>query len=426
MIVPLVLTFAGLLVVGAPMAVAMALSATVAFLIQGSTSLKLVVQTIYAGMDSFLFLAVPLFILAGNLMEIGGITRRLVALAHALVGHFWGGLGMVTVVGEILFSEISGSTTADVSAIGSIMTPALTHSGYAPGRAVAIVSASAGMGILVPPCITMLVLASIANLSVAALFMAGFLPAFTMAALIMVLIGMQAKRENIPRQGRFSWKRLGATLLDALIALGMPVIIFGGILGGVFTATEAAAVAVVYGLLVGVFVYKEIQPRQLIRIFAHSAVLTATVGFLVGAAGIFAFILASEKIPQAVAQAILSVSRNPTFFMVVSLIVFLSIGLILEGLPAVIVLFPIMQPVSRQVGIDPLHYAIVATAAIGVGIFIPPLGVGYLIACGIGRVRASDAIRPMLPYVVVLILGLLIVALVPGIALVLPRFLGLY
>ena len=258
MIAALALTFAGLLLVGAPMAVAMALSSTIAFLVQGSTPLKLVVQTIYAGMDSFLFLAVPLFILAGNLMEFGGITRRLVALAHALVGHFWGGLGMVTVVGEILFSEISGSTTADVSAIGSIMTPALLQSGYGPGRAVAIVSASAGMGILVPPCITMLVLASIANLSVAALLMAGFLPAFTMATLIMVLIAVQAKRENIPRQGRFSWKRLGATLLDALIALGMPAIIFGGILGGVFTATEAAAVAVFYGLLVGMFVYKEI------------------------------------------------------------------------------------------------------------------------------------------------------------------------
>jgi len=426
MILPLLLSFALLLVVGAPMAAAMALSATVAFLLQGSTPLMLVVQTIYAGMDSFLFLAVPLFILAGNLMETGGITRRLVALAHALVGHFWGGLGMVTVVGEILFSEISGSTTADVSAIGSVMTPALLQSGYAPGRAVAIVSAAAGMGILVPPCITMLVLASIANLSVAALFMAGFLPAFVMAALIMVLIWMQAKRENIPRQGRFAWRRLGATLLDALIALGMPVIIFGGILGGVFTATEAAAVAVLYGLVVGVFVYKEIQPRQLIPILAHSAVLTAAVGFLVGAAGIFAFILASEKVPQAVAQGILSISKDPTFFMVVSLFVFLSIGLILEGLPAVIVLFPIMQPVARQVGIDPLHYAIMATAAIGVGIFIPPLGVGYLIACGIGRIRASDAIRPMLPYVAVLVLGLMIIALVPGITLVLPRLLRLY
>lgn len=426
MILPLVVTFVGLLLVGTPMAVAMALSATVAFLVQGSTPLMLVVQTIYAGMDSFLFLAVPLFILAGNLMETGGITRRLVSLAHALVGHFWGGLGMVTVVGEILFSEISGSTTADVSAIGSIMTPALLQSGYAPGRAVSIVSAAAGMGILVPPCITMLVLASIANLSVAALFMAGFLPAFTMAAFLMVLIWMQAKREQIPRQGRFTWTRLGATLLDALIALGMPAIIFGGILGGVFTATEAAAVAVLYGLVVGVFVYQEIRPRQLVGILAQSALLTAAVGFLVGAAGIFAFILSSEKVPQAVAQGILSISKDPTFFLLVSLIVFLAIGLILEGLPAVIVLFPIMQPVARQLGIDPLHYAIIATAAIGIGIFIPPLGVGYLIACGIGRVRASDAIRPMLPYVAVLVMGLLIIALVPGITLVLPRLLGLY
>jgi C4-dicarboxylate transporter, DctM subunit len=240
------------------------------------------------------------------------------------------------------------------------------------------------------------------------------------------LIWLQAKREGIPREGQFSWKRLGAAFMDALIALGMPAIIFGGILGGVFTATEAAAVAVLYGLVVGLFVYKEIKPRQLIGILAHSALLTAAVGFLVGAAGIFAFILASERVPHAVAQGILAISRDPTFFMLVSLVVFLSVGLILEGLPAVIVLFPILQPVARQVGIDPLHYAIVATAAIGIGIFIPPLGVGYLIACGIGRVRASDAIRPMLPYVAVLVLGLLLVALVPSITLIVPRLLGLY
>jgi len=359
-------------------------------------------------------------------MEVGGITRRIVAFANALVGHLRGGIGQVTVIAEILFSEISGSTTADVTALGSVMTPALVRAKYGRGRAVAIVCASAAMGILVPPSIAMLVLASISNLSVAALFMAGFLPAFTMALLIMILIYFQAKRENIPIQGNFSGAELWRSFVDALIALGMPVIIFGGILGGIFTATESAAVAVFYGLIVGVFIYREIKPRDLFGIFVNSALLTATVGFIVGAASIFAFALASEQAPRVLSDAILTLSKNPAFFMAMSIALFLLIGIILEGLPAVIVLYPILQPIAAKLGIDPLHYAVVATATIGMGIFVPPLGIGFLIACGIGKISPSQAVRPLIPYLIVLGIGILVIAFVPWITLSVPRAMGLY
>ena len=426
MITILLVSFAGLLLIGVPIAAAMALSSALAFLVNGTVPLLVVVQSIYSGMDSSLLLAVPLFILAGSLMEVGGITRRIVGFANALVGHLRGGIGQATVIAEIFFSEISGSTTADVSALGAVMTPALVRAKYGRGRAVAIVCASAAMGILVPPSIAMLVLASISNLSVAALFMAGFLPAFTMALLIMILIYFQAKRDDIPVQGNFSSVKLGRAFLDALIALGMPAIIFGGILGGIFTATEAAAVAVFYGLVVGVFIYREIKPRDLFGIFVNSAVLTATVGFIVGAASIFAFALASEQAPRMIGDSILALSRNPAFFMAMSIALFLLIGIILEGLPAVIVLYPILQPIAAKLGIDPLHYAVVATATIGMGIFVPPLGIGFLIACGIGKISPSQAVRPLIPYLIVLGVGILVIAFVPWITLSVPRAMGLY
>jgi C4-dicarboxylate transporter DctM subunit len=426
MITTLLVSFGVLLLIGVPIAAAMALSSALAFLVNGSVPLLVVVQSIYSGMDSSLLLAVPLFILAGSLMEVGGITRRIVAFANALVGHLRGGIGQVTVIAEILFSEISGSTTADVTALGSVMTPALVRAKYGRGRAVAIVCASASMGILVPPSIAMLVLASISNLSVAALFMAGFLPAFTMALLIMILIYFQAKRENIPIQGNFSGTELWRSFVDALIALGMPAIIFGGILGGIFTATEAASVAVFYGLIVGVFIYREIKPRDLFGIFVNSALLTATVGFIVGAASIFAFVLASEQAPRVLGDAILTLSQNPAFFMAMSIALFLLIGIILEGLPAVIVLYPILQPIAAKLGIDPLHYAVVATATIGMGIFVPPLGIGFLIACGIGKISPSQAVRPLIPYLIVLGIGILVIAFVPWITLSVPRAMGLY
>ena len=391
MITTLLVSFAVLLLIGVPIAAAMALSSALAFLVNGSVPLLVVVQSIYSGMDSSLLLAVPLFILAGSLMEVGGITKRIVAFANALVGHLRGGIGQVTVIAEILFSEISGSTTADVTALGSVMTPALVRAKYGRGRAVAIVCASASMGILVPPSIAMLVLASISNLSVAALFMAGFLPAFTMALLIMILIYFQAKRENIPIQGNFSGTELWRSFVDALIALGMPVIIFGGILGGIFTATEAASVAVFYGLIVGVFIYREIK-----------------------------------QAPRVLGDAILTLSKNPAFFMAMSIVLFLSIGIILEGLPAVIVLYPILQPIAAKLGIDPLHYAVVATATIGMGIFVPPLGIGFLIACGIGKISPPQAVKPLIPYLVVLGIGILIIAFVPWITLSVPRAMGLY
>jgi C4-dicarboxylate transporter DctM subunit len=366
-------------------------------------------------------LAIPLFILAGALMETGGISARLVHLAKVLIGHVRGGLGMVVVVSEMLFSGISGSTIADVSAIGALMVPALVRAGFKPDRAVAIVSAASAMGILVPPCLLMVIIAQIAGLSVGALFLAGFIPAAVLAAAIMLLIYVQARREGIAGEPRATLRELGRALRGALVPLMMPVIIFGAILGGIADPTEAAVLAVIYAFIVGVFVYKEISWRALPKILVDSAVTSGVVIFMVGAASSFSWLLAVEQVPTHLASGMLAVSHEPWFFFVVSIVIFVVLGAILEGLPAVIICLPIFLPIVAKLGIDPLHYSVMVVAAIGLGLFLPPIGVGLYIAASFANLRVDQTIRAMTPYVLVLSFGILILIAIPWLTLVVPQ-----
>jgi len=263
MLIVLGLTFLALLVLGSPIAFSMGIASVAALAIDGNVPLVIVAQRIATGSQNFAWLAIPLFILAGSLMDTGGITIRLVRLSQALVGWVRGGLGMVVVVGEIFFSGISGSSIADVSAIGAILIPPMVKAGYKRPYAVALVSAATAMGMLIPPCLLMVVLGVMTNLSIGALFMAGFIPGFVMALGLLGLIAVQARRGGISDTVQMTWRERGAAVLDSLLALMMPVIIFGGILGGVVTATEAAVLAVAYGFVIGVFVYREIKLHHL-------------------------------------------------------------------------------------------------------------------------------------------------------------------
>jgi C4-dicarboxylate transporter DctM subunit len=384
-----------------------------------------VLKQTFEGVDSFVLLAIPLFILAGALMETGGIAVRLVRLAQALIGWIRGGLSMAVVVAEYIFSGISGSTIADVSAIGSTMIPPMLRAGYRPDQAVAVVSAASAMGILVPPCILMIVIGSVANVSVAALFAAGFLPAVVLAVAIMVWIYYDAKRSGIDATARMTVAQLWRVFLDAIIPLGLPVIIFGGILGGVVTPTEAAVIAVLYAFVVGVFVYREIPWRDLPGLFVSSAVITASVCFLLGTAGVVAWILVVERVPQLLLGAMLAVPGGATIFLVLTAVLFIALGAVLEGLPAVVILLPTFLPVVKRLGIDVVHYSTVVVAATGIGLFLPPIGVGFFIACGIARVSVDRATGAMMPYVVMMCLGLLVVILVPWVTLVIPALLKL-
>jgi tripartite ATP-independent transporter DctM subunit len=416
-----VLVFLALLVLGVPVAFAIGAAGLAGLLWSGDFPLIIIMQQVHQSVDSFVLLAIPLFVFAGMLMETGGIAVRLVRLAQALVGWIRGGLAMAVVIAEYIFSGVSGSTIADVSAIGATVIPPMTRAGYRPGQAVSIVAAASAMGILVPPCILMIVLGSIANVSVAALFIAGFIPAVVLGAAIMAYIYWEARRAGIAPPQPQSGREIGRALKDAVIPLGLPAIIFGGILGGVVTPTEAAALAVLYAFVVGVFVYREIKWRDLPGIMTRSAVVTGTVCFLLAVAAVIAWMLAVAQVPAAILAGMQAISAGPITFLILNAILFILLGAVLEGLPAVVILVPAFLPVVKTMGIDLIHYSIVVTAATGIGLFLPPIGVGLFISCGIAGITIDKVTREMMPYVTMLSIGLLLVIAFPWLTLVLPR-----
>lgn len=416
-------SFTVLLVLNMPIAFCFGVVAVVYLWFVGTGSLTIVTQRLVAGPMSFVLIAVPLFILAGALMEAGGISRRLVGVASAMVGHIRGGLAMVVVLSEILFSGISGSSTADVSAVGSLLIPAMKRAGYESEESVAIVAAASAMGILVPPCILMVVLAAVANISVIALFVGGFIPAFVLATGLFALIWYKARREGWPSEPKIPWRGRLRAARDAIIPLMSPVIIFGGILVGAVTVTEAAVLAVVYALLVGVFVYREVTLAECYRIFVASASATSMAFWLIGMASVFSWILAVQQAPDQLGRLVTAAPGGTLTFHLLSILIFVVLGGILDGMPALLILGPVFFPIATSLGIDLVHYGIVLIAAMGIGLFLPALGVGMFIAVGIGRVDMGPVAVRYLPYLVVLLAMLVVVAFVPWFTLLLPRLL---
>lgn len=422
----LIAGFALLLVLNASLAVALGFPALLYLMILGGPNLLMLPQRLIAGADNFVLLAIPLFILAGALMETGGISRRLVDLAMAIVGHLRGGLAHVTVVAEVLFSGISGSTTADVAAMGSLLIPPMEKAGYRREEAVSIVSAASAMGILVPPCLLMVILAAIADLSVTALFLAGFLPAAVLAGALMLLIYVKARRQDWPVAARASWRRLGSAALHAVLPLLLPILIFGSIFTGAATVTESAVLAVAYALILGVGVYRETPVRELPKLFLESAVLSSVGMWLIASASVFTWLLARDQVPQLVSGWLLAISSQQWFFLLASVVIFTFFAALLEGFPAVIILGPIFYPIAAQMGVSALHFSIIIVACVGIGLFLPPVGVALFIACGIARSSMTRVMPTFWAYLAVLLAGLLIVAFVPWITLVLPAyFLGM-
>jgi tripartite ATP-independent transporter DctM subunit len=426
LVITLVCVVIILMAINTPISTAIGLACLVYLLARGNIQLLIIPIMIIGGMDSFVLLAVPLFILVGELMNTGGITTRLVTFARALVGHIRGSLGISTVLGEYIFSGISGASVADVSAMGSILIPAMKRGGYRPEQAVSIVASASAMGMLVPPCIPMVVLANLTNLSVAALFIAGFVPAACMALPLIGLIYIQAVRENIPRERQQSAREVLVAFRRAILPLITPVIILGGILGGIVTPTEAGMIGVVYALILGVFVYREIHLRDLMPILVNTASLTGMILLLVGTASLLSWIFAAESVPGLLANLIMKLSSSSAPFLLITIAVFVVFGAFLEGLPALIIFTPILFPImSHFADIVPLHYGIIMITALGIGLFLPPMGIGFLIACALGKVNVENATRAYAPYLLVLLIGALIVAFVPWFTLVLPRIMNL-
>jgi C4-dicarboxylate transporter DctM subunit len=417
----MILLFFALIFLGVPIVFSMAVASIFGLLVF-DVPLMMLIQKLHSGIDSFPYLAIPFFVFAGQLMESGGISQRMVNLAKALVGHIRGGLGMVVVLAEMLFSGISGSSVADASALGSVMIPAMKRSGYSTAHAVSIITAASGAGMLIPPCLVMIVIASISDQSVAALFFGGFLPGIFMCLCLMGLIYVQARQGVLPGgETRFESAFLWKSFVQSIIPLMMPVIIFGGILGGIATATEVAVLGVFYALIVSMAIYREIRLPQLPKVLVDTALLTGSVMILMGVSAVFTYILATQHVPTMVKNLMLSISDSPYVFIVISNIIFILSAALLDGLPALLIFFPILFPIAGQLGIHPLQYTLLAVAANGIGLILPPIGLLLIVVCGIAKAPLASVFRVMAPYVAILVVSFLIIMFIPWIILVVPR-----
>jgi len=425
MLFVLVAVFFILVLLGVPVAFSMGVAAVAGMMVDGSLPWNMVAHTTIYGTDSFVYLSIPLFILAGALMDRGGIAARLVRLAKVLTGGLRGGLAYSVVIFEMFFSGLSGSTVADVSAMTSTVVNPMKEVGYRKEHILSIIAGASAAGILIPPCNMMVILGALANTSVLALFVAGIVPAIILFLLIIGLLFWQAIARDLPRDKSSSLKEIWNAIRDALLAAGLPVVIFGGILAGIATITEVAAIAVVYAAIVGVVVYGEVKARELPKLIIDAAVATGMIMFILGLGSIFSFLLATQHVPQMFAQFIRSTHASAFVALFVMMIVYVVFGSILETVPALLIFTPIFLPVVRALHIDMLQFSMVVIAAIGLGMFLPPAGLGTLTLCAVGDIKMQALVKPLIPFLAILFVGLTILVAFPGISSFLPNYLGM-
>jgi tripartite ATP-independent transporter DctM subunit len=423
---PMLAAFVGCVIGGVPIGFALALSALIFIWLEGALPGMIFAQQMARGIDNFVLLAIPFFILVGYLMEANGMSVRLIALLERLVGRVRGGLNVVMVLSMVIFSGISGSKMADVAAVGSVLIPAARRARQNPGRAVALLAASAVMAETIPPCINLIILGFVANLSIGGLFMAGLLPAGLMALALIAVAILFGGDARFPASGSATKTPLAKLWGGAAVTLGLLVIIFGGFRSGIATATEISSFAALYALLVGGLAFRELGPRAAARSFVNAATRSGLVLFIVAAAQSLSFVLTLQQIPQGLAQAMIALSRlgGAWLFMPLSILILIVMGSVLEGAAALIIFAPLLVPVAADIGISGLHYGVVLVIAMGIGLFAPPLGLGLYGACLIGEVPIEVTIKPMLGYLGLLLACLLVIAFVPGLTMWLPRMLG--
>jgi len=406
-----------LTVINVPIGFALSITTIILLLWKGTAPLSIVPLNLFSGASSFPLLAIPLFILAGGLMETSGISLRLVNMANSLVGFIRGGLAMVTVVATMIQSEISGSSVADAAAIGKVVIPAMEKRGYPRALSAAIVSNAASAAILIPPSIPMIIYAWMAETSVAKLFFAGFLPGSLACAAMMGLSYYYARKLNLPVEQKFSLRQVGKTTLDAFWALFIPIVIWGGIFLGIATATEVAALAVLAAFVIGVLIYRELSGRETIRVLKDSSGQTAVVMLIVASSAVLGWYLTSEQIPQKFARMILETTSNKYLVLFFLNIFFFVAGMFLHSAAAIILIVPIVMPLIRQIGVDPIHFGIIVTINLGVGQQTPPVATVLFTTAAIARLPFWEVFKAGWPFTLVLALVTLLVTYVPWISL---------
>ncbi|MCF8019752.1 MAG: TRAP transporter large permease [Vallitaleaceae bacterium] len=420
MLLLLFLVFIVLVILNVPIAFAM-LIASIVSLLFGDMSLSMVTTRLFVQVDSFPLMAIPFFIFAGEIMNASGITKRVVDFAQSLVGHIKGGLAHVNILSSIFFAGISGSATADTSALGSMLIPIMRKDGYSAAFSVAVTAASSTIGPIIPPSIMMVMYAVIANESVAKLFLAGLIPGVLIGITQMVMAYRIALKEGYGSVGKFSFVNVFKTFKKSILAIIMPLIILGGILSGIFTATEAGVVACVYAMIIGLFVYKKIRFRDLPIAFLKSAKITAQALFIISSASMFSWILAWTGFPTKVRDVLLSISTNPAIVLALIIGFILLLGLFVEGTPVLIIFAPIFVPVMQALGVSLVLFGVLFVMAVLVGSITPPVGVLLYLGCGIAGIPVSEASKIIWPFVLTIVFVIIVCIIFPGIVTFIPN-----
>lgn len=415
------LSFLFFLFAGVPIAFVLGFSSLVYMLVNDNTLLLgSLAQRMVSSLQNYGLLAIPMFVLVGELMNAGGITTRLVHFAKVLLAHFRGGLAYVNVLANMFLASILGSANAQTAMMSKVMVPAMEKEGYRRDFSSALTVSSSLMGPIIPPSLMFIVYAVTAEVSVAKMFLGGILPGILLGLGFIVLIAILSIKHNFPKSARASLVEIGKSFITVAPALLIPAIILAGILSGVFTATESSAIAVFVAFLVGKFFYKELNLKELPNILKQTAINTAIVTFMIAMASIFSWVLTFEKAPQMIAQYIASISDNPFIFLLLTNILFLFIGMIIDAIPALIIMIPVLLPAALHFGIDPIHFGMIACINLTIGLVTPPVGTALFIASAVGQVKIETLTRALIPFLIIAIVVLMIITYVPPITLWIP------
>jgi C4-dicarboxylate transporter DctM subunit len=422
----MLVTFLALMSLGVPIAFATGVAGAVGIFYSpgGAELLPLVPQEIFKSLNSFPLLTIPLFIFAGTLMAHGGVAKRLMDFAEVTIGRGRGGLGTSVIISTMFFHGVSGSSTADTAAIGRVSLPVLKEQGYPMPFSTAMLASAGATATLIPPTIDLIMIGIVANISIAGLFAAGVIPAVINGLGIIAVVLYVSRRRGYGRSTPSSVRQVIKAFFVAIPALFMIVIILGGILGGVFTPTEASAVAVVYGVFISMFVYRDLKLSMLPAVFRSTAELTGMVCLILALSGVLSYAMTFSRVPHALAASLTSIAANPVVFLLLVQVLFFMIGMVVDGFPALIVLMPILTPIAVAHGIQPIHFGILVESNVALAMAHPPAGVCLFAACAAANLPLERVIKPLIPFIAILIVTMLIITYVEGFSMFLPRLLG--
>lgn len=416
----LFVSFIALIFIGVPIAFSMGISSLI-YLLMNDIPTIVISQKLFSGVNSFVLLCIPGFVLAGNLMNTGGITKRIIKFSNAAIGHIRGGLGLANIVASMIFAGITGTAIADTTSLGAILIPAMEEEGYDAPFSVAVTASSSTIGPIIPPSLPMIIVGTLTGLSVSKLFLGGAIPGILLGIFLMIVAYAISVKRQYPKDTKKPFGVVVKTFFSAFWALMMTVIILWGILGGFFTPTEASIVASFYAFIVGKFVYKELEIKQLPKIILNTMKTSSAIMLLVGFAATFGWILASEQIPQLVAEFILSISSDKIVVLLLLNALLLFVGMFMETIAALIILFPVLLPVAVEIGMDPIHFGVMAVLNLMIGLTTPPVGVCLFAGASIGKISIAKATRAILPFLAVSLFVLMLVTFIPQITLALPN-----